>query len=124
MPTNEYIISQLEKLIAELKTPRAGGGEKAPSSPPAASSSDGWVEHECRYWAVKSTQKGNSMGSFGALVDGEKVFFKCFKDELLVKYDPNKGSRWLLKLKPWNDTHVIEDMRPAGKPHPADEIPF
>ena len=127
MSNMQRFILELERIVAEMKktspapfSPAGGGRAPAPSSPPAGGD---WVEHECKYWAIKPTQKGGTMGSFGTSVNGEKVYFKCFDEALLMKHDPSKGTRWLLKLKPWNDTFTIQDMKPADGGG-DEEIPF
>jgi hypothetical protein len=125
MSSREWIISELRRILAEAErapapfSPAGGGRAPAPSSPPAGGD---WVEHECKYWGIKPTASGGSFGSFGVMLDGEKGYFRCFDEKLLVKYDPSRGSRWLLKLAPWKDTMKILDMRPADES--GDDIPF
>lgn len=100
-----------------------------PETRPAQPAADE-AEIEVTYYEVRTSANGNPFASVGHVVDGERVFWKCFDADLLARVDPiRRGDRIRVRTQPWNETRKIVGIEKLGSAPPrkgieASEIPF
>ncbi len=105
MSTNQWIIGELERLLAELRKPQApsnagGGGTPAPAAGGGAPNLGAWKRAKVTFWNVE--EKQSTRGPFTAarvglswVENGERKsqFLSTLNRELIMRIDPlEKGA--------------------------------